>query len=269
MLIKKIVFKVSGLLLVLRFTKFIKVIQQLLSYLEGKGVASDFRLSGEIPALASVLPSRPIIFDVGANNGEWSVLLANKLDNAEFYLFECAPICLQEIEFRLPRIPNNHLVTVAVSNSDGFVSLMTPLRGSGLASIHEREDVSINKETYEKIEVPCIKLDTYINENKINHVDLLKMDIEGHELMAIQGAMDAISDRKIQNIMFEFGSANVNSRTYFRDFWKLLNDKYDIYRIMPNGSLYRLYKYEDELEYFRGSTNYLARLKDNCSISNL
>ena len=34
----------------------------------------------------------------------------------------------------------------------------------------------------DKIEVPCCRLDTYLIENEIDHIDFMKIDVEGHEL---------------------------------------------------------------------------------------
>ena len=59
--------------------------------------------------------------------------------------------------------------------------------------------------------------------------------------------------------MFEFGSANVNSRTFFRDFWDLLTGYgYRVERIIPGGGTPPSAATPRDLEYFRGATNYVA-----------
>jgi len=60
-------------------------------------------------------------------------------------------------------------------------------------------------------------------------------------------------------VQFEFGEANIDSRTYFRDFHQLLGTDYDLYRIVPDG-LQPLAGYSAELEIF-ATINYLAELK--------
>jgi FkbM family methyltransferase len=149
----------------------------------------------------------------------------------------------------------------AVSDEDGLIQFYTPIRGSGLSSVHERNDVGINQETYQQIEVPRKRIDTVLKELEVQQIDLLKMDIEGHELNALTGATSAIASKRISRIMFEFGSANVNSRTYFIDFWNMLQDRYNLFRILPCGNVFPIDSYSENLEYFRGSTNYFALLK--------
>ena len=50
-------------------------------------------------------------------------------------------------------------------------------------------------------------------------IDLLKLDVEGNELLALKGLSDSIEYIKI--IQFEFGGSNIDSRTYFQDFYYL------------------------------------------------
>jgi len=60
--------------------------------------------------------------------------------------------------------------------------------------------------------------------------------------------------------MFEFGAPNIYSRTFFSDFWDLLTaDGFRLDRILPGGRLLRIDSYSEELEHFRGVSNYLAR----------
>ena len=89
----------------------------------------------------------------------------------------------------------------------------------------------------------------------------LKVDVEGHELDVFSGAKDALRKGSIKNIQFEFGGCNIDTRTFFQDFWYLLTGYgYTLYRIMPDGSLYRINNYAEKLEAFI-CTNYFAEIK--------
>ena len=71
-----------------------------------------------------------------------------------------------------------------------------------------------------------------------------------------------ISERKIKNILFEFGGQGVNARTFFIDghtFFK--NYDYTLFRITPTGYLFEIKDWEFTLEYF-SATNYLAKLNN-------
>ena len=89
----------------------------------------------------------------------------------------------------------------------------------------------------------------------------MKIDIEGEELNAFKGGAKMISDNKNKYIQFEFGGANIDSRTFFRDFWYLLSPKYNLYKITGKG-LIPIKRYNENLEIFL-MFNYLAELKDN------
>jgi hypothetical protein len=49
---------------------------------------------------------------------------------------------------------------------------------------------------------------------------MVKMDIEGHELTALKGFGAALDVARV--LQFEFGGCNIDSRTYFQDFWYFL-----------------------------------------------
>ena len=61
----------------------------------------------------------------------------------------------------------------------------------------------------------------------------------------------------IKIIQFEFGGTNLDSRTYFQDFYYFFNEfNFDIYRMRPNGFI-KLNSYKESDEYFNYS-NFLA-----------
>ena len=81
------------------------------------------------------------------------------------------------------------------------------------------------------------------------------MDVEGHELDVLKGATKALQDISI--IQFEFGGSNIDTRTYFQDFWYFFSDLgFDLYRLGPRKPL-RITNYSEHDETFR-PTNYIA-----------
>jgi hypothetical protein len=89
------------------------------------------------------------------------------------------------------------------------------------------------------------------------------MDIEGHELFALRGAQKCLANHRIGGLLFEFGFGNINSRTFLKDFWDLLSPDFRIYRVTPSGIPLLINEYYEDLEYFRGATNYIAELKSH------
>ena len=86
-------------------------------------------------------------------------------------------------------------------------------------------------------------------------IDIAKIDIEGHELEALNGFGEALNATRL--VQFEFGGCNIDTRTYFRDFWYFFKDKgFDMYRITPLGAQ-RVDQYRESDERF-STTNYIA-----------
>jgi hypothetical protein len=85
------------------------------------------------------------------------------------------------------------------------------------------------------------------------------MDVEGNELKVLNGSKGMLNEGKIDFIQFEFGGCNIDSRTYFQDFFYLLKERYRIYRIIGDG-LYEIRQYREQFEIFT-TTNFFAERK--------
>jgi len=105
-------------------------------------------------------------------------------------------------------------------------------------------------------------LDNFCEKNHIDFIDMLKMDVEGHEFRVLQGSKRMLENRKINYIQFEFGGSNIDSRTYFKDFYDLLKKDYTIYRVLADG-IRPIGQYNEMLHEIFTTINYLAELKSN------
>ncbi len=84
---------------------------------------------------------------------------------------------------------------------------------------------------------------------------MFKIDVEGHELKVLEGVGSLIN--KIKVIQFEFGGCNIDTKTYFRDFWYFFKERnFDIYRITPLGPM-KITQYKECYERFE-TTNYFC-----------
>lgn len=227
--------------------------------IQGKGTGTGWELSSETVAATRFIRTKtPVLFDVGANFGHWSKLMLESFPEcARLIMIEPQPECLSVLEAEAPAWT---IIPCAVSNQPGNMTLFAGNKvGSGGASLFERHDSYFADMTLRQFTVRVMTLDDIIQQNNISTIDFMKMDIESAELLALKGATKALERNMIKALSFEFGSGNVNSRTFFRDFWELLHPLgFMFYRILPGGRLWCIDQYYEDLEYFRGDTNYIA-----------
>jgi FkbM family methyltransferase len=152
-----------------------------------------------------------IIFDVGANIGELT-LLFSRFTGPEGHVHSFEPT-LETFEKlnTLIKISNRQNVTlnnIAVADHTG----------KAIFNMYDEEHASWNtfvKRPLENygiyiaptvpIEVPTITIDEYCIQQSIDRINLLKIDVEGAELNVLQGAERMFKEKKIKCCVFEFG----------------------------------------------------------------
>ena len=244
-------------------TQGVELMASYLNLLVGKGCGTGWD-KGEQVAAANVLrelraTTEPTVIDCGGNRGGLTREVRARLgtDHGRWIIIEpadeCVKLCMQ--------LPKVEVVAAAAGESPATLKLYTNEAASSLASLHERGDSFAQGAHFTAREVPVITIDSVIDDRGLARIDFMKMDIEGHELFALRGARKALEAGKIRALSFEFGAGNVNSRTYFRDFWNLLTPLgYEIRRICPGGSTVTVRDYYEDLEVFRGVSNYICVL---------
>jgi methyltransferase, FkbM family len=203
------------------------------------------------------------IFDVGANIGHYSEIIINncaeKNINYNLHLFEPTKSCFAELTAKFKNNEDVALNNFGVSDSDGISTIYYDNEKSGFASLYKR-DMKQEKVEMNKSEAIVLKrLDAYIEENKIPNIDLLKIDIEGHEIYAFKGLGKYLSGNFISAIQFEYGGTNVDSHTLLKDIYSMLEPAgFEIYKIMKTGLEKR--EYTGRMENFQYA-NFVALSK--------
>jgi FkbM family methyltransferase len=243
-----------------RFSSGLDLLVTYLSLINGKGSGSGWD-DGELRVAARTLRmiSEPVVVDCGANMGTWTEGVRGALGHQRGRWLLVEPVA--EYAERLQQLANVTVIAAAAGEDTSVLPLYVPDRPSGWVSLHQRGDSFAQGEEFGTREVQVLKLDDVFRSHDVDHVDFLKMDLEGHELYALRGAGDYLEQGRVAALAFEFGSANVNSRTFFRDFWELLTPLgYTLHRMVPGGRTVTVPRYDETLEFFRGATNYLAIL---------
>lgn len=197
----------------------------------GESIALEVRTA--LQFLDKISNAGPIIvFDVGANVGNYSHELLNLRPDFRLVAFEPSSKAFNSLKNRFVNHPNVNLVNAGLGNKEESADLHFDKAGSGLASLTKRNLVHIDVGFNEFEVVSVLRGEDWVKKNNIAPT-FVKIDVEGHELDVLLGFGELLNS--ISLIQFEFGGCNIDSRTYMKDFWILLSPLFDIYRITPNG----------------------------------
>lgn len=213
-------------------------LEKLAAIAQGKGWGMS-SIRQEVNACLSLLGREPqIICDVGANRGDYSWELLLRFSGCKFYLFEPSATNLNVLFDRYRAYPQVKIFPVALSNQQGSAILFASTPGSGEASLSELQGEDTASRTGHQESIATERLDAFgdeLTENGSRHIDLVKIDVEGHELAVLEGCGELINAIKI--VQFEYGSRNLDTRTNFRDFWSFFQRHgFSLYRITPRGA---------------------------------
>jgi len=90
-------------------------------------------------------------------------------------------------EWRRDRPRSRFFNYIATDSSGAFLSFYRVPHIPGISSVKPRETYSRHKVKYEEIRIPTITLTKLLDDNHVAGIDLLSMDIEGAELVALSG----------------------------------------------------------------------------------
>ncbi len=226
-----------------------------LSQGKGWGTATCREEVAAILQLIDVPEGAPcVVFDVGANVGSWSEALLEAEPNARVYCFEPSKVAFATLEERFAGHGGVVLSRMALGESSGTAQLYSDRPGSGLASLVRRrlDHLDIAMAMHEEVEVST--LDAVIEATGIRPT-ILKLDVEGWELSVLKGGGETL--RSVACVQFEFGGCNIDTRTYFQDFYYFFKSAgFDIYRLSPRGVV-QITDYVEAHESFV-TTNFVA-----------
>ena len=89
------------------------------------------------------------------------------------------------------------------------------------------------------IDVQLDTVDSYCAANGIDHITCMKLDVQGAELLVLEGAEEALENQKIDMIMLEwFATPHYDGAPLLVDTWQYLAGKnYSLYDIFPGRAV--------------------------------
>ena len=188
------------------------------------------------------------IFDVGANKGQTAEKYHGKFPNAEIYCFEPFPDSVISLKKKFCNDARVHIVPKAVSEKSGrttfYVNELDETNSLLPRPISDRRYYPKKAELKNTIEVEVIALDDFISDNDIKVVDILKFDIQGGELMALNGARNLLKTGGVLLIYTEIMFIpHYEGSPLFHEIWSFLvsygYSLFDIYNVSraTNGQI--------------------------------
>jgi FkbM family methyltransferase len=223
---------------------------------QGKGYGSS-TIKQENKLLHQLLAKPPrLAIDIGGNVGNYTAEIRRRNPSIEIHTFEPSSKNIGILTNRFSSDPLIKIIPHAVSDSAGVFTLYSDTPGSGGSSLTQRKLDHFNIRFDVQESVNTIRFEDYwIEQLNRRDLDIVKMDIEGHELAALKGFGQAIHATRV--LQFEFGGCNIDTRTFFQDFWYFFKEHgFELHRISPLG-LDRITTYRESDEFFI-TTNYIA-----------
>jgi FkbM family methyltransferase len=179
------------------------------------------------------------IFDVGANIGIYSLLAATANPQAHVHAFEPTPEIIYAFRqnIQLNNLTNITVNATGIGKEDGC-AVLRQCRGLDETNEGMNFIVEIAQEKFASdLRVPVVSLDNYCERQGIDQIDLLKMDIEGGEYDALNGATRLLRTQAIKCIFFElveWSAARSGHST--TDIKRLLGESgYKLYEVSGGG----------------------------------
>lgn len=176
-------------------------------------------MNGEYLLLDQLRNDIRVAIDVGANVGEWSERAIRECPSLErLVCFEPVRWAAEDLARRLASDKRVVLVRRALSDQPGALTMWEEPVGGTMSSAVPG---------YSTLATPAIAMAATLDEElerlSIEHVDFLKIDVEGLDLHVLRGAARSLQAQRIGAVQFEYGDAWQRAGSTLRAAFALLS----------------------------------------------
>ena len=175
----------------------------------------------EMKFLEKKLKPNSVFIDVGANIGVYTLLAAAKIKKGRIYSFEPIPAV---VDILYQNIRTNNLVD-RVTIVEKVASDQTGQEKFVTQEISEYSHISPDQTSKSNI-ISSVKLDDFCKLEKIDFIDVIKIDVEGAEMKVLKGLEKYLRLGKVRNLILELNKRNSfygTSSNQIVDYLKKLN----------------------------------------------
>jgi FkbM family methyltransferase len=170
------------------------------------------------PAVLAFLGPGSVAIDIGANLGEWTVPFARAVGAAGRVLaIEPIPRSAAALEATLAANALRHaeVIGCAAGDRDGAAEFTVPIVTSARSDTGTAR-IGPAQPGNEALRVPLRALDSLVAEHGLDRLDLIKIDVEGHERLVLDGA-SAMLNRHRPVLVIETGHEADGDRQAIHD----------------------------------------------------
>lgn len=158
-------------------------------------------------AIKSIIKKKnPIIFDIGAHEGESIDRFRNLFEHSIIHSFEPQNLIFEKLKNKKKNYKNLFLNNFGLSSEKGnkeiFVNSNTA--ASSYLSIDNKDKFFRTIKTIQKEQTKIDTLDNYFNKINIDFIDLVKIDVQGYEEDVLKGALKSLNKVKLIEIEIVF-----------------------------------------------------------------
>ncbi len=213
----------------------------------------DVDRNGETALLAALAPFRPgVLFDVGANIGDWSLAAARVLPEARIHAFEITPATAATLTGNAaPFGARLAIHPFGLGDHDGAITVyVSPRDNTANSTLRDAVVISADangRQTIEEVAARITTGDGFLDEHGISRVDFLKIDVEGAEFSVLRGFEAAFTRQAIDLVQFEYGEINLKTRDFLEDYYKFFTERgFVVGKLYPEGVIFKDYDLADE-----------------------
>lgn len=179
------------------------------------------------------IPENPNILEAGGQYGQDTATIASRWPKGKVYSFEPNPITFEKLSQVARSYPNITVFPYALYDYDGVTSfnIQHQWGNDGASSILPSANLPTHPYVDEKIQVPCITLDSWKDHPPI---DFIWFDLEGVELQVLKAGTQFLKDVKV-----------IYTETNFKEFRIGMTQFHDLDRFLSNEGFELIYHVGD------------------------
>jgi len=193
---------------------------------------------GAVANLSQYSERNGAVLDVGVNRGTIALYLCRLFSDLPIHLIEPIPAQCEYITERFSRFPTVKVHQLALSDRNGTADFhLADHTGSSSLFANEGDLSAQNSKhnTIENFEVEVQTLDTWCENNDVNHISCMKIDAQGAEHSILTGGERMLKSQAVDVIMLEwFATPHYDGVPLMDQIWSRMTEYgYVLYDLFP------------------------------------